>query len=348
MFARTVLRQAATVAHRSSVPVAKRISHHPTTNSNTFIQRSHFSAKSKLSQQTPKAQRMNKVTASSISILLATTVGYNYQHVLNSSIIAGCSAVEGSSSTSSSFFKYDFTSIDQLYDEGKFEDTLQLLNKIDESKRTFEWYWRAARTNFNIQENNPSLKKKEKKDFIDEGYRLIQIAEELNPNSNDVQRWKGILWNEYNSKISTKQKIKYLQKVKECWLRAVEINPKDATAFHLLGRWEYGLYSIDWFSRNIAKALFGTLPTSSVENAYNYFKEAENINPGFWLNNKLQLANMCMLHKDDKKEEAKKHYVEALKMKTITEEDKKSLVEVKEKLKKHFPDVFADHIKVEK
>ena len=190
--------------------------------------------------------------------------------------------------------------------------------------------------------------KKEKKDFIDEGYRLIQIAEELNPNSNDVQRWKGILWNEYNSKISTKQKIKYLQKVKECWLRAVEINPKDATAFHLLGRWEYGLYSIDWFSRNIAKALFGTLPTSSVENAYNYFKEAENINPGFWLNNKLQLANMCMLHKDDKKEEAKKHYVEALKMKTITEEDKKSLVEVKEKLKKHFPDVFADHIKVEK
>ena len=237
----------------------------------------------------------------------------------------------GSSLNRSTLF--DYTDLDHLYDESKFKDTLDALEAIDENVRDYHWQWRTARTKYNVSDNDSTMSAKEKKKLVGEAFDLICKAKKINPDDNDVQRWYGILLNEHSALIGLKEKIKNLLDVKKAWERAVQLNSKDATAYHLLGCWEAGLQGTDWISRNIAKTFFGTLPDSSYERAYDYFRSAEDTDPLFYLANKLKLAEMCL--KLDKKEEARQHLTEALAMEVKNEDDERSLKEVQALLKKH-------------
>ena len=224
-----------------------------------------------------------------------------------------------------------YESMDTVYNTGNYERTLELLEEEfkEDEKKHFEWLWRRARSLYGIATRDKT-DKKIKESMVNEAFELIGKACKQEHNNNNVHRWYGILLNEFNTQIGTRQKIKHLPDVKKSWEEAVRLDPKDATAYHLLGRWSYGLMEINWASKQIAYALFGALPKTSYEEAYNYFLQAENIQPGFWLNNKLQLAQVCM--RMGKNEEAKNHLLSALDIAEVTEEDKVSMKQVKKHL----------------
>ena len=102
--------------------------------------------------------------------------------------------------------------------------------------------------------------------------------------------WFGIILNEVGEIEGTKKLISYLYVVKEHWMRAAELNPQDATSQHLLGRWCYGIVTISRVAYWAARALYGKLPDTSWEEAYGYFQQAENLEPGFWKKNLLMMA----------------------------------------------------------
>ena len=267
-------------------------------------------------------------------VLLATSVllvavASQEDSLLVTTAVAECSP----RSTKERNANLDYTTIDQKFIACEFDKMNALLEEIPEHQRNYDWSWRMASCKYNMSENDSTLQSPRKKELVEEGYECILAALAENPNSNNVQRWYGILFNAHNTAIGRTEKIKHLLNVKKAWVRAVELNPNDASAYHLLGRWEQGLKDIDWFSRSVATRLFGALPDSSYEQAYAYYKSAENIRPGFWLNNKLKLAEICL--NLGNKEEAKQHLMAATKIEAKTNEDKDSLKAVETLLKKH-------------
>ena len=216
-----------------------------------------------------------------------------------------------------------FARSDALYADGDFVAEAAALETdcsgVDKEK--VEWIWRWARSKYQLA----SLKAtpaKEKQKLLDEAYELIQQASSNDDTVPGVLLWYGVILSEWSAMQGTKIKIAHLLDVKRIWERAVELHPNDASALHFLGRWEHGITEIDWFSRNAANLIFGSLPPASYESALEYFKRAEEINPGFWKRNLVFMAQceIALGHT----ESAKEILLKARQISNKTEEDVES------------------------
>lgn len=87
--------------------------------------------------------------------------------------------------------------------------------------------------------------------------------------------------------------------------KAIELNPKDATTLYMLGNWCYQVADLAWYQRKIASAIFGEPPTSSFEEALQFFEQAEKVDPNFYSHNLLMLGKTYL--KLDQKSEAIKY-----------------------------------------
>lgn len=67
----------------------------------------------------------------------------------------------------------------------------------------------------------------------------------------------------YGAFQSTADYIRNAYTVADYWKRALEVNPRDAAALHLLGRWCLGVYETPFWKRQLASALFAEPPTVS-------------------------------------------------------------------------------------
>eukprot|EP00698_Gefionella_okellyi_P022499 TRINITY_DN746_c0_g1_i1.p1 TRINITY_DN746_c0_g1~~TRINITY_DN746_c0_g1_i1.p1 ORF type:complete len:183 (+),score=36.46 TRINITY_DN746_c0_g1_i1:225-773(+) len=117
------------------------------------------------------------------------------------------------------------------------------------------------------------------KRLLEEGYSLGQKAIELAPSHFGGYKWSAICLSGLGDHVSQKEKIQNAFKIKEFATKAAELRPGDATTFHVLGRWCYGVTNISWIERKLAAALFATPPTSSYEEALSYFQKAHEIEP---------------------------------------------------------------------
>lgn len=83
--------------------------------------------------------------------------------------------------------------------------------------------------------------------------------------------------------------------------RATELNPQDATTLYMIGNWCYQVADLAWYQRKIATAIFGEPPTSSFEEALQYFEQAEKVDPNFYGHNLLMLGKtyLKLSKKDD-------------------------------------------------
>lgn len=68
----------------------------------------------------------------------------------------------------------------------------------------------------------------------------------------------------------------------------------------MLGEWCFQITELPWYQRKIAETLFGKPPTSTYEDALEYFLRAETAEPRFYSVNLLRIG-MCYakLKKDD-------------------------------------------------
>jgi tetratricopeptide (TPR) repeat protein len=154
--------------------------------------------------------------------------------------------------------------------------------------------WRAARAAYDVEQLKDTPKDR-KKAMIDEAMRLITKAKDLERNDATIYRWSGILLNEASGFGPTKDKIKSSFLVRDDWLQAVAINPYDANALHLLGRWCQSVAGLSWVERKVASTLFAEPPSSSYEEALSFFERAEKASPGFWISNAWRAAEVCVL-----------------------------------------------------
>ncbi|XP_022410696.1 regulator of microtubule dynamics protein 1 isoform X2 [Delphinapterus leucas] len=147
---------------------------------------------------------------------------------------------------------------DYLYGSGETEKLYQLLSQYKESEDA-ELLWRLARASRDIAQLS-GTSEEEKKLLVYEALEYAKRALEKNESSFAAHK------------------------------KAIELNPKDATAIHLMGIWCYTFAEMPWYQRRIAEMLFATPPSSTYEEALGYFHRAEQVDPNFYSKNLLLLG----------------------------------------------------------
>ncbi|XP_010166695.1 regulator of microtubule dynamics protein 2, partial [Antrostomus carolinensis] len=117
---------------------------------------------------------------------------------------------------------------------------------------------------------------------------------------------------------SVQNKIRNGYLFKEHLDKAIELKPQDPFLYYLNGRWCYSVAQLSWIEKKVAAALFGTPPTSTVEEALQNFLKAEEMRPGYSKYNYVYLAK-C--YKDlGQKNNALKYCDSALSILSVTNE----------------------------
>ncbi|XP_039287764.1 regulator of microtubule dynamics protein 1-like [Nilaparvata lugens] len=176
------------------------------------------------------------------------------------------------------------------------------------------------------------MKKTEKEKLVREAYNFLERALELDVNHFAVHKWMSVLLDARSELDGIKVRISNLEKVKQHMLEAVKLNPKDATTFYMLGSWCFQIANMPWYQKQIASTIFAKPPESSFEEALEYFRKAEEIQPNFYNQNLFMLGQTYMKLGD--KDVAKRFLTQAVNYKVTTEDDRKAKMDAENLLKK--------------
>ncbi|XP_055489634.1 regulator of microtubule dynamics protein 1 [Leucoraja erinacea] len=177
---------------------------------------------------------------------------------------------------------------DYLYGTGEIETLYLLLIKHKDSTND-EILWRLARASRDLAQLESTTA--ERKQHLT--YQALEFAEkalEKNASSFAAHKWYAICSSDVGDYEGIKAKIANAYVIKEHFQKAIELNPKDATSFHLMGLWCFTFAEMPWIQQKIASALFATPPSSTYEEALNYFDKAEEAEPNFYSKNLLMLG----------------------------------------------------------
>jgi tetratricopeptide (TPR) repeat protein len=79
--------------------------------------------------------------------------------------------------------------------------------------------------------------------------------------------------------LPTKEQISASPRIKQSVDKALALDPKNDTAWHVLGRWQRVLADISTMKRYVAGMIYGKLPVGSNEEAERAMKKAISLNP---------------------------------------------------------------------
>jgi Flp pilus assembly protein TadD len=120
----------------------------------------------------------------------------------------------------------------------------------------------------------------------DEKLRLGSIALDyahraatLGPGDSEAQLSVAITYGKLLPFLGSKQQVKDSPLIKEAVDKAIKLDPRNDTAWHVLGRWNRVLAGLSPIKRALAPLLYGKLPTATNESAVACFQKAIEINP---------------------------------------------------------------------
>jgi hypothetical protein len=76
-----------------------------------------------------------------------------------------------------------------------------------------------------------------------------------------------------------KSELSYSRLFKQEAEEAIALDPKQDVAYYLLGRWNYGIANVGFFSRAYVRMIYGGLPKASLNEAVGYFQKACKMEP---------------------------------------------------------------------
>lgn len=181
---------------------------------------------------------------------------------------------------------------DQLYKENKMPEALSYLRQFDTQEEA-ELLWRLARLCYKVGKYH-SASYGEAEQLGEAGLRYAERAVAAEGDNFACHKWMGIVMSWASDFQGYKKKIERSFDIRDHFLKAIELNPTDATCRHILGQWCYSVASVPWYMKQAAKIIFATPPNSSYEEALSHFEAAEKVDPGFYCPNWLYLGK-CYL-----------------------------------------------------
>ncbi|NXO89700.1 RMD2 protein, partial [Certhia brachydactyla] len=203
--------------------------------------------------------------------------------------------------------------VDNLHkgsEDDKKEGFRLLLEKDDKYENCVDFLWRLARAYGDLFEMTTDAEEKRK--YVTDAHSWISTS------------WDGfaIMCGYMSQFESVQNKIRNGYLFKEHLDKAIELKPQDPFLYYLNGRWCYSVAQLSWIEKKVAAALFGTPPTSTVEEALQNFLKAEEMHPGY---SKCNYVYLAKCYKDlGQRNNALKYCDSALSILSVTNEDKEA------------------------
>ncbi|NXU90365.1 RMD2 protein, partial [Xiphorhynchus elegans] len=198
--------------------------------------------------------------------------------------------------------------VDNLHkgsEDDKREGFRLLLEKDDKYEKCVDFLWRLARAYGDLFEMTTDAEEKRK--YVTDGKPGKNVYVEF-----------AIMCGYMSQFESVQNKIRNGYLFKEHLDKAIELKPQDPFLYYLNGRWCYSVAQLSWIEKKVATALFGTPPTSTVEEALQNFLKAEEMHPGY---SKCNYVYLAKCYKDlGQKNNALKYCDSALSILSVTNE----------------------------
>ncbi|XP_026701673.1 regulator of microtubule dynamics protein 2 isoform X2 [Athene cunicularia] len=210
--------------------------------------------------------------------------------------------------------------VDNLHkgsEDDKKEGFRLLLEKNDKYENCVDFLWRLARAYGDLFEMTTDAE--EKRNYVTDGKIKAEKAVQLDARSAESHQWFAIMCGYMSQFESVQNKIRNGYLFKEHLDKAIELKPQDPFLYYLHGRWCYSVAQLSWIEKKVAAALFGTPPTSTVEEALQNFLKAEEMRPGY---SKCNYVYLAKCYKDlGQKNNALKYCDSALSILSVTNEE---------------------------
>jgi tetratricopeptide (TPR) repeat protein len=195
--------------------------------------------------------------------------------LLCSCIVFGQSAEELLKSGDDAFEAYDNMKALQFY---------KRVIALDSSN--CDGLWKAARAYIDLGE-------KANKDIQKNNYykaeEIARKAVNVCPNNDMAHLELSVAVGRVALMVGGKKKVELSREVKDEALKALELDPQNDIAHHVLARWHREVANLSGMLKMFAKILYGGLPEASNETAVEHFKKAAELDPSF-LNHHLELG----------------------------------------------------------
>ncbi len=200
--------------------------------------------------------------------------------------------------------------------------------KLDSTN--YEATWKLSRAYLDMGEKLE--KKDERARFFKKGEELARKAIKLEPDEEKGHLYLSIALGRVALDAGAKERVQMSKDIKAEVEKAIELNPNDYLAWHVLARWNRKMATLSWIEKKFANIFLGGIPKgASLQNAVDDFKKAIELNPGF-INNYYQLG---LTYQDmDKDQLAIEQYKKVEALPVTNWEDPKHKEEAKKLLKK--------------
>lgn len=118
-----------------------------------------------------------------------------------------------------------------------------------------------------------------KKDLAARALTCSQQAVRADPNNATAHACLAVCYGKLSEFADIKSKLNYSKLLKLEAERAIALDPNQDIGYYLLGRWNYGVANIGFFSRTFVRLVYGEIPAATNDKAITEFKKAIHIAP---------------------------------------------------------------------
>ncbi len=126
--------------------------------------------------------------------------------------------------------------------------------------------------------------KKQQEQYFRNAHKYAAALLSLYPNSVDAHFAMSVTLGRVALMSSGKELVDAIKKVKSHADRAIQLNPSDFRAYHVLGRWYYEIAALGSFKRAAVRLFYGGFPEASFQLAAGAYEKSRSLNPFFILN----------------------------------------------------------------
>lgn len=171
-----------------------------------------------------------------------------------------------------------FKQAEKLQQEKKWSEALVILKELlkDDSSNV-EYLWRTSfiYSKIGVDQKTENLKQQWYKTASYLGKRAIT----QHPQNANAHYAYAVALGRMTEYASSKTKIDNAKLIKSEAELTIKLDPKNAGAYHILGRWHREIANFNIFERTMIKAIFGALPGGTYEESIKYFERAILLEP---------------------------------------------------------------------
>lgn len=223
-----------------------------------------------------------------------------------------------------------FTSLlqrgDDLFVHQEYQSAISIYQDyLKSNPEEAEALWRISRAYISIGDVS---KRDEREHFYRQAELFASRAVKSDSLSSESHTWRAVSLGYIALFEGSRTKVKLCNEIKNELDIAIQLNPKNDIAFSIYGTFYRALGKVNWFERSLANLLLGGLPDGGFTEAEKSLKISIGLAPNI-IRHRFELG---MVYLDmERKEDAKKVFLEALKLPVLLASDKKRI----EQMKKH-------------